>query len=130
MHGVNPRASFCLSLVSVSTAEAVAGGQSHRKEVHDVQDYELMYVLTPELDEAGVEEANTRVTTMLAARGGEVSGVEPWGRRRLAYPIENHLEGVYSVVRLKLDPTSITAIERDFRLNESVIRHLLIRPVA
>ena len=41
-----------------------------------MQDYELMYVLTPELDEAGVEEANTRVTTMLATRGGEVSGVD------------------------------------------------------
>jgi small subunit ribosomal protein S6 len=98
--------------------------------VLDVQDYELMYVLTPELDEAGVEEANTRVSAMLASRGGEITATDPWGRRRLAYPIENHLEGVYSVVRLKLDPTSITAIERDFRLNESVIRHLLIRPVA
>jgi small subunit ribosomal protein S6 len=98
--------------------------------VHDVQDYELMYVLTPELDEAGVEEANARVSTMLTSRGGEITNVDPWGRRRLAYPIENHLEGVYSVVQLKLDPTSITAIERDFRLNESVIRHLLIRPVA
>ena len=95
-----------------------------------MQDYELMYVLTPELDEAGVEEAHTRVSTMLASRGGEVTNVDAWGRRRLAYPIENHLEGVYSVLRLKLDPTSINAIERDFRLNESVIRHLLIRPVA
>jgi small subunit ribosomal protein S6 len=98
--------------------------------VHDVQDYELMYVLTPELDEAGVEEATARVSAMLTGRGGEITNVDSWGRRRLAYPIENHLEGVYSVVRLKLDPTSITAIERDFRLNESVIRHLLIRPVA
>ena len=60
----------------------------------------------------------------------EITAVDHWGRRELAYPIENHLEGVYSVVRLKLDPTTITAIERDFRLNESVIRHLLIRPVA
>ena len=95
-----------------------------------MQDYELMYVLTPELDEAGAEEANTRVTTMLADRGGEVTGVEPWGRRRLAYPIENHLEGIYSVVRLKLNQSSIVTIERDLRLNESVIRHLLIRPAA
>jgi small subunit ribosomal protein S6 len=89
-----------------------------------------MYVLTPELDEAGVEEATARVSTMLTNRGGEITNVDSWGRRRLAYPIENHLEGVYSLVRLKLDPTSIAAIERDFRLNESVIRHLLIRPVA
>jgi small subunit ribosomal protein S6 len=95
-----------------------------------VQDYELMYVLTPELDEAGVEEATARVSTMLTSRGGEITNVDSWGRRRLAYPIENHLEGVYSVVRLKLDPTSIVAIERDFRLNESVIRHLLIQPAA
>lgn len=95
-----------------------------------MQDYELMYVLTPELDEAATEEANARVATMLADRGGEVTSVDPWGRRRLAYPIENHLEGIYSVVRLKLNPTSVTTIERDLKLNESVIRHLLIRPVA
>ena len=95
-----------------------------------MQDYELMYVLTPELDEAGVEEATARVSTMRTSRGGEITNVDSWGRRRLAYPIENHLEGVYSVVRLKLDPTSIVAIERDFRLNESVIRHLLIQPAA
>jgi len=87
-----------------------------------------MYVLTPELDEAGVETASERVSTVITSRGGEVAAVDVWGRRRLAYPIDNHLEGVYTVLRVKLDSTNIPQIERDLELNESVIRHLLIRP--
>lgn len=93
-----------------------------------MQDYELMYVLTPDLDEAGLESASERVSTVITGRGGEVENVDVWGRRRLAYPIENHLEGVYTVLRVKLDSKSIPQIERDLELNESVIRHLLIRP--
>lgn len=93
-----------------------------------MQEYELMYVLTGELDEAGLETANGRVATMIASRGGEITGTDPWGRRRLAYPIQHHLDGHYTVLRLKLKSESIVPIERDLRLNESVVRHLLIRP--
>jgi small subunit ribosomal protein S6 len=87
-----------------------------------------MYVLTGDLDEAALEVATGRVATTITSRGGEITGTDPWGRRRLAYPIQHHLDGYYSVLRLKLKPESIVPIERDLRLNESVVRHLLIRP--
>jgi len=92
-----------------------------------MRDYELMVVLTPELDEEGVTTATERVTTMVTSRGGEVVDIQPWGRRRLAYPIEKHRDGFYTVAKLKLTPESTEPLERSLTLNESVIRHLLVR---
>ena len=92
-----------------------------------MRDYELMVVLSPELDEDAVEAATERVGTQVTGRGGEVVDVQKWGRRRLAYPIEKHRDGFYSVHKLKLAPDSTDALERSLVLNESVLRHLLVR---
>lgn len=92
-----------------------------------MRDYELMVVLSPELDEAAVEAATERVGTQVAGRGGEVVDIQKWGRRRLAYPIEKHRDGFYSVHKLKMAPDATDSLERSLVLNESVLRHLLVR---
>ena len=92
-----------------------------------MRDYELMVVLSPELDEAGVDATTERLGTQISGRGGEVVDVQKWGRRRLAYPIAKHRDGFYTVAKLKLDPDGAEPLERSLRLNESVIRHLLVR---
>ena len=92
-----------------------------------MRDYELMVVLTPEQDEDGVTAATERVTTMVTSRGGEVVDVQPWGRRRLAYPIEKHRDGFYAVAKLKLEPDATAPLERSLTLSEQVLRHLLVR---
>ncbi len=93
-----------------------------------MQEYELMFVLTTDLDDEGVEATTQNVSTLVTSRGGEIIGIEPWGRRRLAYPIGNHMDGVYSVMRFRVDSEAVVPIERGLKLNESVIRHLLTRP--
>ena len=99
-----------------------------------MRDYELMVVLDPNLDEAGVEALTSRISNMVTQRGGSVESVEsaaPWGRRRLAYPIHansaRHRDGFYVLSRLRLPPTVAAEIERSLKLSESVIRHLLVR---
>jgi len=92
-----------------------------------VRDYELMVVLSPDLDEAGVDATTERLGTQIGGRGGEVVDVQKWGRRRLAYPIAKHRDGFYTVAKLKLTPEAAEPLERSLRLNESVIRHLLVR---
>ena len=92
-----------------------------------MRDYELMVVLTPDLDEAAVDATTERLGTQIGGRGGEVVDVQKWGRRRLAYPIAKHRDGFYTVAKLKLDPDDAEPLERSLRLNESVIRHLLVR---
>jgi small subunit ribosomal protein S6 len=92
-----------------------------------MRDYELMVVLTPDLDDQGVEETTERVRSLVTTRGGEVTDLQPWGRRRLAYPITKFRDGFYAVAKLKLDPTAAAPLERSLQLNETVIRHLLVR---
>jgi len=92
-----------------------------------MRDYELMVVLSPELDEDGVATATDRVKTLVTSRGGEVVDVQAWGRRRLAYPIQKHRDGIYAVAKLKLTPDGTEPLDRGLRLSEAVLRHLLVR---
>jgi small subunit ribosomal protein S6 len=88
-----------------------------------------MVVLDPNLDDAGVEAVTARVNNLVTQRGGTVAGVEPWGRRRLAYPIARYRDGIYVLSRLSLPPNATAEIERALKLTESVIRHLLVRAI-
>ncbi len=92
-----------------------------------VRDYELMLVLDPNLDDEAIEAQKGRVSTAVTQRGGVVAHVDPWGRRRLAYPINRNKDGFYVLFRLQLKPESTSEIERSLKLTESVIRHLLVR---
>jgi small subunit ribosomal protein S6 len=86
-----------------------------------------MVVLDPNLDETAVEALNTRIQTLVTQRGGTVESVDSWGRKRLAYPIGRLRDGVYILTRLQLPPNAPGEIERALKLNETVIRHLLVR---
>lgn len=89
------------------------------------RDYELGIVINPEV---GDEQARTlveRVTTIITNHGGQVVRVNAWGRRRLAYPIQRFRDGLYFFFDLILDPSTIADIERNLRVNEDIIRHLM-----
>lgn len=92
-----------------------------------MREYELMVVLDPNLDDTAIEALNTRIQNMVTQRGGTLDSVESWGRKRLAYPIGRYRDGVYILSRFQLPPNAAAEIERALKLNESVIRHLLVR---
>lgn len=92
-----------------------------------MHEYELMVIHIPDLDEEGRAGAMQRLRAMLDARGAEVAGVDDWGRRRLAYPIDDFRDGFYSISRFKMDPAQADELERGLKLSEQVVRHLLIR---
>ena len=92
-----------------------------------MREYELMFVLTPELQEDGVTAAAERVTSLITNRGGEITKVDTWGRRRMAYPIRHQLDGLYTVMRFRLEANLTDELDRNLRLNESVLRHLIVR---
>ena len=94
-----------------------------------MRDYEMMYILSPEIGDenfgASVEKINSLITR-LGGELGEINQTSPWGKRRLAYPIGKHNDGYYVVTNLKLDPGQTGELERSLRLNEEVLRHLLV----
>lgn len=92
-----------------------------------MREYELVVILTPELAEEDVPAAIDRLSASVSSRGGEVVEVNPWGRRKLAYPIRKHLEGNYVLTKIKLDPGRTVELEAGLHMSEEVLRHLLVR---
>ncbi|HEY1726755.1 MAG TPA: 30S ribosomal protein S6 [Candidatus Baltobacteraceae bacterium] len=91
-------------------------------------DYEVTYILRPHLEEADAEAQVTHIADQLRQTGGEVAGeIDRLGKRRLAYEIGDSREGYYVVMRFKSDAAQAKELERLLRLNENVIRALLIR---
>lgn len=90
--------------------------------------YELMVILDPELDERTVAPSLDKFLGVIRAEGGSVENVDIWGRRRLAYEINKKAEGIYAVVDLQATPEAVAELDRQLRLNESVLRTKVIRP--
>ena len=92
-----------------------------------MRDYELIFILSPEVGEEHVPVAVEKVNKLIANNGGSVGEIDHWGRRKLAYPIKRCLEGNYVSAHLKLNPTKITELETNLELTEEIIRYLLVR---
>jgi small subunit ribosomal protein S6 len=92
-----------------------------------LREYELVMVIDPEADEERVTATVDRVSQFVTTRGGEMTEVNHWGRRKLAYPIKKHLEGNYIVTHFRLGPSQTAELEAGLRLSEEVLRHLLVK---
>jgi len=90
-----------------------------------VRDYELMYIVRPELDDDAVRSAVQSVRTILESNEGEVVKTTLWGKRRLAYEVDRLREGHYVLVAVRLDGDRVAAVERALRIHDNVFRHLL-----
>jgi small subunit ribosomal protein S6 len=89
--------------------------------------YELMLVLRPDVPDDRVQAVIDRTTRGIVADGGSIVKVAPWGRRRLAYPIDRHREGSYHIVLFEAPTTAIAELEHGLLITEEVIRHLVTR---
>jgi small subunit ribosomal protein S6 len=92
-----------------------------------LRDYELVFIVNPEVGDEGVQETVDRVHNFIQERGGEVKESENWGKRRLAYPIKRQAEGVYVVSQIAFEPQELRALEGNLDLAEDVLRHLVTR---
>ncbi|MEA2666152.1 MAG: small subunit ribosomal protein [Candidatus Eremiobacteraeota bacterium] len=93
-----------------------------------VTEYEVTYILRPALEETEVDERSNAIAEGVKTRGGEIIGeLEKLGKRRLAYEIDDVREGYYVVMKFKSEPEGAKELERLMRLNESVLRALVIR---
>ena len=91
-----------------------------------MRSYELGVVLSPNLEEAEMTQAIDKLSGYLKTGGGTVSSVNVWGKRTLSYPIRRQREGVYVFLQATLDARAIGEIERSLKLDEHVLRYLLV----
>ena len=92
-----------------------------------MRNYEFIYIVSPEVEEEDLEGVTEKVGQMIADGGGQVLRLEPWGRRRLAYPIRKFHEGYYMVAQIQLEPGAISELGAKLGLTEEVVRYLLVR---
>jgi small subunit ribosomal protein S6 len=89
--------------------------------------YELGFILHPEVEQSDVTQTVDRVGQYVTSGGGEVASVDVWGRRALAYPIRRQNEGTYVFLQVQLEPQAIQELERNLKLDEEILRYLLLR---
>jgi small subunit ribosomal protein S6 len=90
-------------------------------------DYEVTYILRPNLEENEVTERTNAITEQLKGNGGDVLSGEVLGKKRLAYEINDVREGIYAVLRFRSDAATAKELERQLGLNEDVMRALLVK---
>ena len=87
--------------------------------------YELMFIIDPTLEDATKEAVVETVKGIIAA-DGEVSNVDTWGMRKLAYPIQKKNEGYYVVVDFTASPALPKELDRRLKISDNVMRHIII----
>jgi small subunit ribosomal protein S6 len=92
-----------------------------------VRGYEMVFIVHPDLDGDELDGVVSSVEDLIKRNNGKVTKVEPWGLRKLAYPIKRQQEGRYFLMEFDLEPQSIAETERVLKLTEAVIRHLIVR---
>ena len=89
--------------------------------------YEVMVILDPDTDERSVQPTLEQYLTVITKGGGTVENLDIWGRRRLAYEIQRKSEGIYAVITLLANPADVKELDRQFSINESIMRTKVIR---
>ena len=91
-----------------------------------MRNYEIVFIIHPDLDENSFAETLTRVKNWITEANGSITKEEIWGKRRMAYTIRKQHEGQYVLLNAQLPPAFVNELERNFRITEPVIRHMII----
>ena len=91
-----------------------------------MRDYELIFIVHPELDETAFNEVVNRIRGWITDEGGQVQKVDLWGKRKLAYPIRKQIEGQYVFMETQMAPKFGAQLERNLRFLEPVMRFSLV----
>ena len=89
--------------------------------------YELLFFVAPTIDEETRLAVMKRIENTIAADNGVVDNVDEWGKRKLAYEINGLTEGSYTLIDLHATPESIAELDRILRINDAVVRHMIVK---
>ena len=90
-------------------------------------EYEVLLLLDPELSDETQTETVERVKTLVEQGGGTFERHDPWGRRKLAYPIDKKDDGIYHLLTLSAPPETLDELGRVLKIDDDVLRHMATR---
>lgn len=89
--------------------------------------YELVYILTTDQDQETIEATIEKFNGIITNQGGTVDEVNQWGKRRLAYEINDLKDGYYVLVKFAGNGVVIEELKRIFKISEGILRHLIVK---
>lgn len=92
-----------------------------------MREYELMYIIQPAIEEEAKKALVERFNEVLTTNGAEIIESKEWGKRRLAYEINDLREGFYQIVKINAGSEAINEFTRLANINEDIIRHIAVR---
>lgn len=92
-----------------------------------MRQYETVVILKDDLDDETIEVTLKDLQQIIRDNGGEMSQVEVWGKRRLAYEIDDYLTGFYSILKYQGQSSTIAELDRILKIRDDVLRHLTVR---
>ena len=92
-----------------------------------MHDYELVAIISPEIDQDEVSKIVDRVTESISSRGGAMGEIKNWGKRKLAYPVKKFMEADYVLARFKLMPKSVREVESEIGTFGDILRYLVVK---
>ncbi|MDD4261784.1 30S ribosomal protein S6 [Syntrophaceticus schinkii] len=95
--------------------------------MESLRSYETLFVLKPDLDEDATTAAIERLTELIQKNKGTVEQINRWGKKRLAYEIEDYREGYYTLVYFQGEPETAKELDRVMRISDFLLRHTIVR---
>lgn len=91
-----------------------------------MNNYELMVIIHPDLDEEATNQALDKIKDWIAKAGGKIEKIDNWGKRRLAYEIQKQNEGVYFLHYVSMPASAVAELEKNLRILEPVMRFMIV----
>ncbi|WP_033827353.1 30S ribosomal protein S6 [Bacillus andreraoultii] len=89
--------------------------------------YEVMYIIRPNIDDESKKAVVDRFNKVLTDNGAEITETKDWGKRRLAYEIEDFRDGYYQIINFVSKPEAVQEFDRLAKISEDIIRHLIVK---
>lgn len=89
--------------------------------------YEIMYIIRPNIEDEAKKALTERFSGILTDNGAEVLEAKEWGKRRLAYEINDLRDGYYQLVKVNAEPAAVEEFSRLAKISEDIIRHIVIK---
>ncbi|MDP4161509.1 MAG: 30S ribosomal protein S6 [Bacillota bacterium] len=89
--------------------------------------YEIMYIIRPNIEEEAKKALVERFNTILTDNGAESVETKDWGKRRLAYEINDLRDGYYQITKVQADSAAVQEFSRLAKISEDIIRHIVIK---